>query len=100
MRTLVLVTTIALTPARRARRAADAPMEMVAADPSDQGASAAAHEAMTGPMSADPHLALTPPSASTAADTARAADLVAELRTALAKYRDVHVAESDGFRQF
>jgi hypothetical protein len=75
-------------------------MEMGGADSTDQRASAAAHEAMTGPMSADPHLALTPPQAPTAADTARAADLLAEMRSALAKYRDVRVAESDGFRQF
>jgi len=100
VRTLVLVATIALTAACRARRAADAPMEMGAADSTDQRASAAAHDAMTGPMSADPHLQLTPAHAPTAADAARAADLVAEMRTGLAKYRDVHVAESDGFRPF
>jgi hypothetical protein len=100
MRTLVLVATIALTAACRARRSAEEPMERGGADSTDQRASAAAHEAMTGPMSADPHLALTLPRAPTAADTARAADLVAEMRTALAKYRDVRVAESDGFRQF
>ncbi len=75
-------------------------MEMGAAGSTDQQASAAAHQAMTGPMSADPHLALTPLRAPTAADTERAARLVAEIRTALEKYRDVRVAESAGFRQF
>jgi hypothetical protein len=100
MRTLVLVATIALTAACQARRSAEAPMEMGGADSTDQRASAAAHEAMTGPMSADPHLALTPARVPTAADTARTAELVAEMRAALAKYRDVRVAESDGFRQF
>jgi hypothetical protein len=100
MRTRVLVATIALTAACRARQAAEAPMEMGAADSTDQRASAAAHQAMMGPMSAEPHLALTPPREPTAADTARAAGLVAEMRTALEQYRDVRVAESHGFRQF
>jgi hypothetical protein len=100
MRRLALLATIALTAACRARRSAEAPMEMGAADSTDQRASAAAHEAMTGPMSADPHLTLTPPRAPMAADSARAAGLVAEMRTALEKYRDVRLAESDGFRQF
>src|SRR5216684_9397796 len=68
MRTLALVAAIALTAACRARRSAEASMEMGAADSTDQRASAAAH--------------------------------VAEMRTGLAKYRDVHVAESDGFRPF
>jgi hypothetical protein len=100
MRTLALVAAIALTAACRARRSAEASMEMGAADSTDQRASAAAHQAMTGPMSADRHLTLTPLHAPTAAATARAAGLVAEMRTALEKYRDVRVAESDGFRQF
>src|SRR5216684_3429201 len=68
MRTLALVAAIALTAACRARRSAEASMEMGAADSTDQRASAAAH--------------------------------VAEMRTALEQYRDVRVAESDGFRQF
>jgi hypothetical protein len=100
MRTLALVATIALIAGCRARRSAEAPMEMSAADSTDQRASAAAHHAMTGPMGAAPHLALTPLRAPTAADTARAAGLVADMRTALEKYRDVRVAESDGFRPF
>jgi hypothetical protein len=100
MRPFALVATIALLAACRAQHTAEAPLEMGAADSTDQRASAAAHAAMMGPMSADPHLVLTPLRPSTAADTTRAAGLVTEMRTALAKYRDVHVAESDGFRQF
>jgi hypothetical protein len=100
MRTLALVATIALAAACQARRTGEAPMELGAADSTDQHAGAAAHQAMMGPMSADPHLALTPARAPTAADTARAARIVAEMRTALEPFRDVRLAESAGFRQF
>ena len=44
------------------------------------------------------HVRLTPLRSGTAADSARAGQLVAEMRRALTRYQDVHVAESDGFR--
>lgn len=47
-----------------------------------------------------PHL-MTPPSRrATAADSARAYKIVANLRTAIAKYRDIRVAQAEGFKMF
>ena len=60
----------------------------------------AAHEAMGGDMHANPHLRMSPERPATAADSARAADLVATARVALAKYTDVRVAEREGYRMF
>lgn len=51
-------------------------------------------------MAMDPHLALTPLRPASAADSTRAAELVGQIRAALDRYRDVRVAEADGFRQF
>lgn len=46
------------------------------------------------------HMRVTPPRRATRADSARAAAVMAELTPAIEKYRDVRVAEADGFRQF
>ena len=46
------------------------------------------------------HLAMTPRRTPTIADYGRADAVAAELRSAIAKYRDVKVAEADGFRLF
>lgn len=46
------------------------------------------------------HMEMTPPRPSNPGDSARAAKLVIELRSAIAKYHDVRVAVDDGFRQF
>lgn len=46
------------------------------------------------------HLAMTPRRSATAADSIRANQVVADLRSAISKYRDVNVAEADGFRLF
>lgn len=46
------------------------------------------------------HLRVTPVRRATRADSARAAAVVAELTPAIGKYRDVRVAEAEGFRQF
>lgn len=51
-------------------------------------------------MPADPHMFMTALRAPSPGDSARAAALVREIRTDLAKYRDVRVAEADGFRPF
>ena len=61
-------------------------------------ATAAASDVMSGQMPESRHVRLTPLRTGTAADSARARQLVAEMRRALTKYQDVHVAESDGFR--
>ena len=66
-----------------------------AADPSH-----AVHEAMAGAMAANPHLRMTPMRPATPADSARAAQVVAKAKSAVAKYRDVRVAEHDGYRMF
>ena len=76
----------------RAPKAGDA---NTAAEPSH-----AVHEAMSGDMSANPHMRMSPTRVPTAADSARAEQLVVEARTALARYKDVRVAEREGYRMF
>lgn len=76
------------------------PMAGMPRDTTDSRARAAADMAMSGPMSADAHMHMTPARTRSVADSARAALRVSELRTAIDKYRDVHVAEADGYRIF
>jgi hypothetical protein len=60
-----------------------------------------ADHAMSGPMlGMGAHMKMTAPRPATAADARRAAALVTTLRSSLARYRDVRVAESDGYRMF
>lgn len=66
-----------------------------AADPSH-----AVHEAMSGAMAANPHMRMTPMRVATAADSTRAARVVETARAALVRYKDVRVAERDGYRMF
>ena len=66
-----------------------------AADPS-----AAVHDAMSGAMSANPHMRRSPVRVATAADSARADQIAAKTRAGIAKYKDVRVAERDGYRMF
>lgn len=66
-----------------------------AADPSR-----AVDETMAGTMTANPHMRMSPIRAASRADSARAARLVEQARVALAKYKDVSVAERDGYRMF
>ena len=70
---------------------------MTMAMPSMQGA---AEESMSAAMDMNPHMRMTALRTPTHADSVRARALVDTLRRALAKYRDVKVAESDGFRMF
>jgi hypothetical protein len=46
------------------------------------------------------HMETTPHRTATTADSIRARGIVTELRQAIAKYRDVNVAEADGFKMF
>lgn len=55
---------------------------------------------MSGAIDANPHLRLSPTRTPTAADSAKAAAIVADARVALAKYTDVRVAEREGYRMF
>jgi len=65
------------------------------------GASAAAaSEAMISRMPNDPNLRLTPLRAGTAVDSSRARQFILEMRRGLTRYRDVRVAEADGFRMW
>jgi len=67
----------------------------------DEHAAMAAEHAMAGMVSnEDLHLRLTPLRSQAPGDSARAAEILAGMRRELAKYRDVRVAEDDGFREF
>ena len=70
------------------------------ADQPDNHAAAEADQAMTGHVTEDPHLRLTPLRAPAPGDSARAARILATMRSELARYRDIRVAEADGFRQY
>ena len=65
--------------------------------PSMQGA---AEQSMNAAMDMNPHMRMTALRTPTHADSVRARALVDTLRRALAKYRDVKVAEADGFQMF
>ena len=66
-----------------------------AADPSH-----AVHEAMGGHMNTNPHMRMSPVRAPSVGDSARAEQVVAKARVGLAKYKDVRVAEREGYRMF
>lgn len=66
----------------------------------DDHAAAAAEQAMAGMAAEDLHLRLTPLRPTATGDSARAAQVLALMRTELAKYRDIRVAQDDGFRQY
>jgi hypothetical protein len=81
-------------------RAQDRPMSGMPMDTTDARANAAADQAMSGPMTADAHMRMTPMRPRSVADSARAALRVSELRAAILKYSDVRVAVADGYRIF
>ncbi len=67
----------------------------------DEHATAAAEHEMAGMVSnEDLHMRLTPLRPVAPGDSARAAEVLAVMRRELARYRDVRVAQGDGFRQF
>ena len=68
--------------------------------PSMQGATEATMSAEMSEMAMNPHMRMTASRVATAADSARARALADTLRRALAKYKDVRVAEADGYKQF
>ena len=72
----------------------------MAAMPAMSSMQGAAEQSMNAAMAMNPHMRMTALRAPDAGDSARARALVDTLRRALAKYRDVKVAESDGFRMF
>ncbi len=67
----------------------------------DEHAGVAAEQAMAGMVSnEDLHMRLTPERPLAPGDSTRAAGILAIMRRDLTKYRDIRVAEADGFRQF
>lgn len=66
----------------------------------DEHTAAAAEHTMSGAMVEDLHMRLTAVRPRAAGDSARAAAVLAAMRRDLARYRDIRVAETDGFRQF
>lgn len=63
-------------------------------------AQATMHETMSGEMHANPHIRMSPERVATAADSARANELVATARKSLGRYKDVRVAEREGYKIF
>ena len=61
---------------------------------------AMSEHAMSGHLDMSAHMVMTPPRAPTGADSARAREVAATLRAAIAKYSDVRAAEADGYKQF
>ncbi len=68
--------------------------------PADAAAHAATDMAMAGALRAGAHMRLTPMRPASAADSLRADSIAFVLRDAIAKYRDVRLAEADGYRMF
>lgn len=112
-RDAALVVLIALASARcaRAQQGGDASHSQHPADssaaigamPEMSSMQGATEASMTMPMSGmamNPHMRMTAARPATAADSARARALADTLRRALAKYKDVSVAEADGYRMF
>ena len=60
----------------------------------------AVHESMSGAMSPNPHMRMSPMRPASRADSVRADAIVERARAALTKYKDVRVAERDGYRMF
>jgi hypothetical protein len=58
------------------------------------------HMHMAGHSAMASHMAWSDPRPATEADRERGAEIVKTLQTALAKYKDYHVAEADGFKPF
>jgi hypothetical protein len=68
--------------------------------PADAVTHAATDVAMAGALRDGSHMRLSPARAATGRDSLRADSIVFILRDAIAKYRDVRLAEADGFRMF
>jgi hypothetical protein len=68
--------------------------------PADAVTHAATDVAMAGALRDGSHMRLTPTRVATGSDSLRADSIVFVLRDAIAKYRDVRLAEADGFRMF
>jgi hypothetical protein len=96
MRFLVLATAVALaaTPLAAQQQGGDGGLSR------DARIMQSAEEAMHGALTNGAHLRLTEARKPTRADSVRGDSIVAVLRASLAKYRDVKVAEREGFQIF
>ena len=71
---------------------------MSGADSADRQVAVAANEQMSGPMSADPHMVMTPSRPLAPGDSARADSLLALMRRELTRFRNVDSAIAAGYR--
>ena len=69
-------------------------------DSPDNPAAAGVHQQMEGEMMDSPHMRMTPERAMQPGDQGRADSIVAQLKVALRRYADYHVALADGFTIF
>ncbi len=67
--------------------------------PDEHAAEAADHD-MAGMVAEDLHMRLTPLRPPVAGDSGRAAEILTVMRRELVKYRDIRVAQGDGFRNY
>jgi len=102
-----LVVTAVLAFAARAQSSAATPpagshddMAGMQMDSPDNPAATGVHEQMAGDMKDSPHMRMTPSRPLQPGDQARADSIVAELKVALQRYTDYHVALADGFTIF
>ena len=98
----VTITAVALCAAAFAPACAqhDDGMAAMGGDSTHMVSAADAAMSMTMPGNEALHLEMSPVRTSTHADSARATDIVRQLRASLAKYRDTAAAVADGFRLF
>src|SRR2546422_3883252 len=85
-RCCVIATLVAGLPAgcrAQAHRGHQDAAEMGAMDSTDQHVTGAAHDAMSGPLGADPHMLLTPPRPASPMDSARSEEHTSELQSRL-----------------
>jgi hypothetical protein len=80
--------------------AAPAPAAPAPAARKGDAVTAGVNESMAGHMETSAHMMLTPSRPATSADSARAAAVAADLRRAIEKYKDVRVAQADGYEMF
>jgi hypothetical protein len=99
-RLLLLLYVIVLGCRGRAGAPTDEPELATPAEHPDDHATAAAEHAMAGMVAEDLHLRMTAVRPPAPGDSARAAAVLAVMRRDLARYKDIGVAEADGFRQF
>jgi hypothetical protein len=81
-------------------RPAEEPEMAAPAEHPDNHTAAAAENAMADGLSADPHLRLSTLRRPDRGDSARGAEILATMRRDLERYRDIRVAQEDGFRQY